>query len=433
MNGFNFSRITIGSALLFAVCSTSAIAAQSTVSDSDNAQTQLIKRGEYLSRAGDCMACHSVEGQPEYTGGLAIESGLGVIYSTNITPDKKHGIGNYTEKQFADAVRKGVRADGSKLYPAMPYPDYATVTDEDIHALYTYFMHKVPANDRQPKQTDLSFPFNQRWGMMFWNWAFGNSETKFKPIKGASDEVNRGAYLVQGLGHCGSCHTPRGIGMQEKAYNDSDKAFLSGGELNGWAVPSLRGVHHWTQDELVEYLQTGRNDKAGVAGEMTSVVYNSTSHMSEADLHSIAAYLKQLDGKRVVPKEDKAATEKTAAKLTQAKNLTEGERLYIDNCSACHLVDGKGAPKAFPQINGASLVNADNPDGLIHIILQGAQLPSTEKAPSELMMPGFAHRLNDKEVAELATFLRQGWSNDAGKVSVDEVKSVRAKITDSKE
>ena len=416
-------RLLWANMLLFPVAG-SALAATA----SDN-EAQLIKQGEYLSRMGDCMACHSVAGKPEYTGGLAINSGLGTIYSTNITPDKQVGIGNYTEQQFADAVRKGIRADGSHLYPAMPYPDYAKVTDEDIHALYTYFMKGVPASSEQPPATDLSFPFNQRWGMMFWNWVFGN-DTGFTPIKGASAQVNRGAYLVEGLGHCGSCHTPRGIGMQEKAYDHTDKLFLSGSELNEWAVPPLRGIDHWSEQEIIDYLQTGRNDKAGVAGEMTSVVYNSTSHITDNDVAAIAVYLKFLGGdKKEAAKASDAKASSTTEKLTAAKDLTLGERLYVDNCSACHFVDGKGAPKAFPQLDGATIINAQNPAALIHVILQGAQLPSTAKAPSQLLMPGFAARLNDKEVAELATFLRSAWGNKAPKVSASDVTEVRSTLT----
>lgn len=421
MKRHTLKRLFFANMLLLPLLSGAVAAASNTTNDAE-----LIKRGEYLSRVGDCMACHSVEGQAPYSGGLPIKSDLGVIYSTNITPDKQHGIGNYTEQQFSDAVRHGVRADGRYLYPAMPYPDYAKVNDEDIHALYAYFMHAVPASDRQPPATDLSFPFNQRWGMMFWNWAFGNDQP-FTPQQSASEQINRGAYLVQGLGHCSSCHTPRGIGMQEKAYDHSSSHFLAGGELNGWGVPALRGMANWSQQEIVDYLQTGRNDKAGVAGEMTSVIFNSTSHMTEQDLNAMASYLKSLgqEGQAPAPK----AAEKvdaTTAKLTAAKNLTLGERLYLDNCGACHFVDGKGAPKAFPQLDGASIVNASNPDGLIHIILHGAQLPSTAKAPSQLLMPGFSERLNDKEVAELASFLRAAWGNQAAKVTPSQVTEVRA-------
>ena len=387
-------------------------------------EAQLIKQGEYLSRLGDCMACHSLPGKPAYSGGLAIESNLGTIFSTNITPDKQHGIGNYSEQQFADAVRKGVLPDGSHLYPAMPYPDYAKISDADIHALYVYFMKGVQPSAEQPPETDLSFPFSQRWGMRFWNWAFA-SDKQFQPIGGASAEVNRGAYIVESLGHCGSCHTPRGLGMNEKALDSGDDKFLAGGSLNNWDVPSLRGVPHWSEQEIVDYLQTGRNDKAAVGGEMTSVVEHSSSHMTDADLKAIAAYLKFLGGNPPLQAFSVQAQQATEAKLTAAKNLSEGERLYLDNCGACHFVTGKGAPAIFPELDGATIVNAKDPTGLIHTILAGAQQPSTAKAPSTLAMPGFAQRLSDDEVAQLATFIRQGWSNTAPAVSKDQVAEVR--------
>jgi len=387
-------------------------------------EAQLIKQGEYLSRLGDCMACHSLPGKPAYSGGLAIESNLGTIFSTNITPDKQHGIGNYSEQQFADAVRKGVLPDGSHLYPAMPYPDYAKISDADIHALYVYFMKGVQPSAEQPPETDLSFPFSQRWGMRFWNWAFA-SDKPFQPIGGASAEVNRGAYIVESLGHCGSCHTPRGLGMNEKALDSGDDKFLAGGSLNNWDVPSLRGVPHWSEQEIVDYLQTGRNDKAAVGGEMTSVVEHSSSHMTDADLKAIAAYLKFLGGNPPLQAFSVQAQQATEAKLSAAKNLSEGERLYLDNCGACHFVTGKGAPAIFPELDGATIVNAKDPTGLIHTILAGAQQPSTAKAPSKLAMPGFAQRLSDDEVAQLATFIRQGWSNTAPAVSKDQVAEVR--------
>lgn len=388
------------------------------------ADDALIKQGEYISRLGDCSACHSIPGKPEFSGGLAIESNLGTIYSTNITPDKDHGIGNYSEQQFSDAVRKGVLPDGKRLYPAMPYPDYAKINDQDMHALYAYFMQGVKPSAEAPPETDLSFPFSQRWGMRFWNWAF-TSDKPFRPIGGATAEVNRGAYLVESLGHCGSCHTPRGLGMNEKALDSSDDKFLAGGNLNGWEVPSLRGLSHWTNQETVDYLATGRNDKAAVGGEMTSVVEHSTSYMSDADLKAIAAYLKFLGDNPAAPKPQDNAVSRTEAKLTTAKNLSEGERLYLDNCGACHFVTGKGAPGVFPQLDQATIVNAGDPGGLIHTILAGAQQPSTAKAPSTLAMPGFANRLSDDQVAKLATFIRQGWSNKAEAVTADQVAEVR--------
>ena len=242
-------------------------------------------------------------------------------------------------------------------------------------------------------------------------------------------QLERGAYLVQGLGHCGSCHTPRALTLQEKGLDESTSSYLSGTELNGWNVPALRGMPHWSEEDLVEYLGSGRNAKASVAGEMTDVIANSTSHMSDADLQAIAVYLKSLSpAKGPAYQQQAERSAATTAKLTAARNLTLGERLYIDNCGACHFVSGEGAQWVFPRLDGASVVNADNADALLHVILAGAATPSTERAPSVLPMPGFAERMDDKEIAELATFLRQGWSNQAGAVTVDQVRKVRESL-----
>ncbi|WP_321786352.1 cytochrome c [Paraburkholderia sp. J94] len=431
----NFLKTFTSAALVTAVALGASFAADSALAQTgaaaQNAQNEqspqaaLIKQGEYLARAGDCMACHSAVGRKPYTGGLPIVSNIGTIYSTNITPSKQSGIGNYTEAQFGAAVRKGIRADGSHLYPAMPYPSYAKISDADIHALYTYFMQGVAPSDDAAPVTSLSFPFNQRWGMALWNWAF-TSDKPFSGPDGASEQVRRGAYLVESLGHCGSCHTPRGFAMNEKALDSSDALFLAGGKLNGWNVPALRGMSRWSQQDIVDYLQTGRNSQAAVAGEMTSVIYNSTSHLSDADLNAIAAYLKTLSVSGTSEAAAPSGASSTVAKLTAAQNLTLGERLYLDNCSACHSVNGQGAPRVFPHIDGATVVNAADPTGLVNVILAGAQTPSTAKAPSVLPMPGFAYRLNDDEVAALATFVRGGWSNHAGAVDAGQVAKVRS-------
>ncbi|WP_322045204.1 cytochrome c [Paraburkholderia sp. J67] len=424
----NFLKTITAAALMASAALAPAFAQAQTTAQAQNPSAALIKQGAYLARAGDCMACHSTTGRKPYTGGLPIVSNIGTIYSTNITPGKRNGIGNYTEQQFAAAVRQGIRADGSHLYPAMPYPSYAKISDADIHALYTYFMQGVAASNDPAPATDLSFPFNQRWGMALWNWAF-TSDAPFKGPDGASEQVQRGAYLVESLGHCGSCHTPRGFAMNEKALDSSNALFLAGGTLNGWNTPSLRGMSRWSQQDIVDYLQTGRNNRAAVAGEMTSVVYNSTSHMSDADLAAIAAYLKTLpaSGEKTAAVQPSASN--TTARLTAAQNLTLGERLYVDNCSACHFVNGQGAPRVFPHLDGATVVDATDPTGLIKVILAGARTPSTAKAPSVLPMSGFADRLDDDEVAQLATFVRGAWSNRAGVVDASEVRAVRATVS----
>ncbi|MGF7187716.1 mono/diheme cytochrome c family protein [Robbsia andropogonis] len=425
--------------------STAAASAQpaSGVSVSDAA----IQRGAYLARVGDCVACHTAApsgknpaGQP-FAGGLAIKSPLGTIYSTNITPDPQHGIGNYTEAQFAAALRDGKRADGTNLYPAMPYPSYSKLTDSDVHDLYVYFMKGVKPVDTTPPQTALSFPFNLRFGLSLWNWAFTQPGV-FKPDTKLSADQNRGAYLVEGLGHCGSCHTARGVAMQEKALDGTGADYLGGATLNGWWAPQLRangqagGVASWNADEVVDYLSSGRNVHTTVGGEMKSVVEHSTSHMTDADLHAIAEYLKTLSVNQATatPAIDDAARAATQAHLTAAKQLSLGERLYLDNCAGCHTVTGNGAARVFPATAGNSMVNAKDPTGLIETILRGAEAPSTAKSPERLPMPAFANRMNDDEVAQLATFVRSGWGNKGGSVSASQVAKVRAQLsTDAKE
>ncbi|UCJ18479.1 cytochrome c [Pseudomonas sp. MM211] len=394
----------------------------------------LISQGEYLARAGDCVACHTSRGGKAFAGGLGIESPIGTIYSTNITPDKQTGIGDWTYGEFERAIRRGVGHDGSALYPAMPYPSYAKVSDADMQALYAYFMQGVQPVEQANQANDIPWPLSIRWPLAYWRTLFSPSpESAAEALKvttsDADAQIARGAYLVQGLGHCGSCHTPRALTMQEKGLDESAPDYLSGAELNDWAVTSLRGMPHWSQEEIVDYLGTGRNAKASVAGEMTDVVANSTSHMSDDDLHAMAAYLKSLAAdSQPATAHQPQRSEATTRKLTAATDLTLGERLYLDNCGACHFVAGDGAPRVFPRLDGASVINAENPSALLHVILAGAQTPSTARAPSILPMPGFADRMDDAEVAELATFLRQGWSNDAPAVSAEQVSKVRASL-----
>ena len=386
----------------------------------------LIEKGAYLARAGDCVACHtSHDGGKPFAGGLGIASPIGTIYSTNITPDKQTGIGNWTYGEFERAVRRGIGHDGSALYPAMPFPSYAKVSDEDTQALYAYFMQGVVPVEQPNKANDIPWPLSIRMPLAYWRALF-SPEPEATVARAGDAQLARGAYLVQGLGHCGSCHTPRALTLQEKGLDESATGYLTGTELNGWNVPALRGMPHWSEKELVEYLGSGRNAKASVAGEMTDVIANSTSHMSDADLQAMAVYLKSLTpakGPAYQQRAERSAA--TTAKLTAAKDLTLGERLYIDNCGACHFVSGEGAQRVFPRLDGASVVNAHNADALLHVILAGAATPSTERAPSVLPMPGFAERMNDAEVAELATFLRQGWSNQASAVSAEQVREVR--------
>ncbi|MFC3024397.1 c-type cytochrome [Vibrio zhugei] len=402
----------------------------------DNIQItdKLIKQGEYMARASDCVACHTAPGGKPFAGGLAIDSPFGTIYSSNITPSQDHGIGHYSYQQFERALRQGIRGDGALLYPAMPYPDYAKLTDQDVEALYAYFMHAVTPVNQAAKKTDLSFPFNQRWGIQLWNWiSLDNTPYQYDPAQSAL--YNRGAYLVQGPGHCGSCHTPRGLFYAETSYDQKTSDFLSGAMVGIWSAPEIRAGHrgalqHWSTKDITEYLATGRNQHSAVVGEMTPVIARSLSHLSDQDLTAIATYLKALPGKNSHQPESNDKRKKTTETLIQgnyAKN--SAERLYADNCSACHFDNGQGAPKVFPALDGNSLVNAKDPSGLVHVILVGATLPSTPKAPEALAMPGFGWRLSNKEIAKLATFLRSGWSNNAPAVSAHDVAKIRKTLS----
>lgn len=394
--------------------------------------------GEYTMRLADCEACHTAEGGTPFAGGRGIESPLGTIYSTNITPDEETGIGSYSLDEFRAALYDGVRQDGAHLYPAMPYANYRKLSEEDVRALYAFFMEEVEPVSNAGPETDLPFPFNQRWGIRTWKWAAlgepGEVSANEDPL------YDRGAYLVEGPGHCGACHSPRNVVMGEAGYTAMDDDFLMGGEIDGWTAPALRGpqsaIRHWSAEDLKLYLASGRNNHAGVNGEMRLVVRDSLQFYSPEDLDAVVAYLRTLGGAQ--DDDDGAPMEpRTADRLEPEEGGTEaalisaeagmalGPRLYLDNCNACHFVDGRGADQVFPELDGNPLVIAPSPAGLIDTILHGAELPSTEARPYSLRMPGFAERLSDEEVAELATFLRSGWSNTAEAVAIADVTARR--------
>ncbi len=386
-------------------------------------------RGEYLARMADCAACHTAPGGQPYAGGREVKSPFGIIYSSNITPDE-NGIKNMTLDQFRDALRDGIGKNGELLYPAMPYENYRKISEPDIVALYDYFMHEVKPVSAKVKETNLSFPFNQRWGIRLWNFFAISGKGGFEP-RFNDAKLDRGAYLVESLGHCGACHTPRDSMFRQSGTNSDSNKFLTGETIDGFYGPNLRSpnssVANWTADDLKAYLQTGRNSHSAVVGPMTLVVEESMQFATEDDLDSIVAYLKHIalpgDASKQVrdPK-------KTTDMLTEAKpDMALGARLYMDNCNACHFVNGKGAKGVFPELDGAKIVNAKDASGLLRVIVNGSRMPSTEKRPADLAMPGFGWRMNDDEVAALATFLRSSWTNDAPAVTAADVAKVRTK------
>lgn len=400
------------------------------------ASQELVQRGAYLAQAGDCMACHSErEGQP-FAGGRPMNTPVGLVYSTNITPDLETGIGRYSPDDFIQVMHEGVAKDGHLLYPAMPYTSYTKVSQEDLPALYAYFMQGVEPVRKTNHPTQLSWPLSMRSLMAAWNALyFKKGEYKNDLIKNAS--WNRGAYLVQGLGHCGACHTPRGIAGQEKAGSEKDgKHYLAGATLDNWYASPLTGdpvtgLQAWSKDEIVDYLRTGRTARVAASGVMAEVVGKSSQYLNSPDLLAIAEYLKSLPpaNNGGQSNTDVAIQVDDTSAATRALRVGDtgmrGSDVYLDNCNACHRSDGSGANRTFPNLVKNEAVNADDPISLIHVVLAGSSMPSTHTAPSAIAMPDFGWRLSDAEVADVLSFVRGNWGNHAAEVSHDEVESVR--------
>lgn len=398
---------------------------------SENAEVQ---RGHYLAVAGDCEQCHSTAHGEPYAGGLAVRTPIGSVYSTNITPSKSDGIGDYTLQQFSDAVRKGIRGDGAHLYPAMPYTAYAQLTDKDVRALYAYFMHGVKPVDHSPQRTHLPFPFNIRLSMMAWNFLFLNDK-HFKSDPHKSAKWNRGAYLVRGLAHCGTCHTPRNWLMAEQ----SSQA-LSGASLNGWFSPNITpdknsGVGNWTKREIVHYLKHGHVDgKAQTAGPMAEAVDNSLRYLSKADLSAIAVYLKTIPAHHN-PKDTRPADAwgKPYANLASIRgkplpknpDKMTGPQLYDAYCATCHQDHGQGSfHGGLPRLFHNTATGRRNTNNLVMVILNGV-VRKTDGS-NGLRMPGFERHLSDRQVVTLGNYVTQHFGNPKAKVTRDQVKTLRA-------
>lgn len=395
-----------------------------------NSTDPQVLRGQYLARAGDCIACHSAAGGKPFAGGLGMASPIGKIYTTNITPDKATGIGNYTLEDFDNALRHGIAREGYTLYPAMPYTSYAYVKPDDVKALYAYFMQGVAPVSQVNRPTDIAWPLSMRWPLVVWRKMFAPT-----PVANAGpgldgDKIALGRYLVTGLGHCSTCHTPRGVAFQEKAGSDADgPAFLSGAPLDGWLARSLRGdkvdgLGDWSEQDIVALFKTGRNRHGAAIGSMTDVVQHSTQYLTDPDLEAVAAYLKTLPALGAdAPVPAYVGTEAKA--MFDGSTRDVGALLYLDNCAACHRSSGKGYDGVFPALAQNGTVNAQDPSSVIHIILKGAEMASTQSAPAHFAMPGFADRLTDAEVARLATFVRKTWGNRAPEVNARQVGAMR--------
>ena len=390
----------------------------------------LIARGKYLATAADCGACHTSphHGAP-MAGGYAIQSPLGSIFASNITPSKTNGIGNYSEQEFARAVREGVNKQGEHLYPAMPYTSYAAISDEDIHALYAWFMQGVVPVDMATPQTQLPFPYSMRASMAVWNLLFADSR-RFMPDPDKSDQVNRGDYLVNALAHCDTCHTPRNMLMGQQ----NDRAF-SGGSLGSWYAPNITpdksGIGDWSAAELSEYLKTGRlNGKAQAAGPMAEAVEHGLQHLSDADIQAIVAYLRQVPAVNTGVTQPRDAWGSGSASEQQLRGQTSADPgwvVFSGSCANCHQPAGQGNSH-YPSLFHNSATGADRPDNLVSAILFGVQR-NVNNEPVAMPAFGpdadFTNRLTDQQIADVSNYVLKNFGNPQVSVTAEQVTTLR--------
>lgn len=393
------------------------------------AQTDpLLAKGEYVARAANCVACHSTPDAPAFAGGLKMMTPLGAIYATNITPDPETGIGSYALADFDKAVRRGVAKDGHRLYPAMPYPSYAKMTDEDIAALYAYFTKVVKPVKAANKPSEIPPVLNWRWPLMFWNILFVDLDV-YKPKADKDAAWNRGAYLVQGAGHCGACHTPRSIFFNEKGYDETDPDFLAGAMLDHWTAVNLRqdvnsGLGRWSHADIVTSLKTGQTPFGTAFGTMIEVINNSTQFLSDEDVAAMATYLKSLSP---VKQENTPWTyvADTGERLKKHDLSAVGSKEFIQRCEACHVDDGKGQAQFLPPLAGNPALLDKDPSSAINVVLNGSMRLVVNGMPDGYRMPPFRALMNDQQVADVVTFVRNGWGNKAPAVTAMQVKEVR--------
>ena len=393
-----------------------------------------VARGKYLAVASDCAACHTKPNGKTFAGGLAVESPVGKIYASNITPSTNFGIGRYSEAQFERAIRRGVRRDGANLYPAMPYTSFATFTNDDVHALYSYFMQAVAPVDEAARNTDLPFPMNIRPSMKIWNLLFLKGKP-FEADAAQSPEWNRGKYLVGSAAHCAECHTPRGFLMELEAGKQ-----FAGGPVDAWYAPNITsdpvsGIGSWSQGDLVHFLRSGSlHAKAWAAGSMGEAVALSFQHLDEADLGAIATYVRS-----VPPIRNPADTTSRfdTGKAFSVVDLQRGAEkvgfetaspgaaeLFQGNCASCHGAGGQGSGQGyFPSLFNNSAVGADRPNNLIATLLNGVHRTTAEKG--DAYMPAFGELLSDSQIALVGNYVLTNFGNGQVTISADQVEKIR--------
>jgi mono/diheme cytochrome c family protein len=361
------------------------------------AQQTAAQRGEYLARAGDCVSCHTANGGAPFAGGLRLDTPFGYMLAPNITPDPETGIGRWSSADFYRALHDGVNKRGQDMYPTMPYDFYTRVTRDDVDAIYEYLRTVKPVRN-SVSVNHLYFPFDQRWSMAGWRELYF-SEGVYRPDPARTGAWNRGAYLVEGLGHCSDCHSPRNLlGGIEKSKD------FNGAVIDGWFALDLTsdiatGLGSWSADEIATYLKTGvYRGRTTTLGPMAEVIRNSLSHLTDVDLKAMAEYLKS------IPPESRLRTGRKATDPTRARGAT----LYMDNCGGCHQALGRGLPGVFPPLAGNGVVVASDPANILKVVDAG--IPARG---GFIPMPSFKDQLTDSQVADIANYIRTSWGNTA--------------------
>jgi mono/diheme cytochrome c family protein len=372
-----------------------------------------IARGKALTEAGDCASCHTADPAKPFAGGKRIDTPYGGIYAPNLTPDRETGLGAWSDDDFYRALRFGVARDGSRYYPAFPYPNFTRLTRQDILAIRAYLATLTPVSNA-PRAPELRWPLNYRVLMRGWNWLFFKPGI-LMPDQQKSAEWNRGRYLVEGVSHCGACHTPKSIFGADKRGRA-----LGGGRVAGMFAPRLdgaarSGLKSWSVEDITEYLQSGRNAKSHAGALMSEVVVNSTSVMSDADVRAIAVYLKDLPA---------GAPEPQVTPPSPAQRA-EGKKLYDGACVSCHEADGSGSPRIYPPLPGNANLQSAEAASTLRIILDGAQTVTTPRAPNKGSMPAYAAKMTDQQIADVTNYIRNAWGNAAPLVTTDQVTRAR--------
>ena len=419
-----------------------------------------VQRGAYLAKVGNCAACHTARGGAAFAGGKAISTPFGTVYTSNITPDATTGIGKWSADAFYRAMNEGRSADGHLLTPAFPYPNYTHVTRADSDDLYIYFMHGVGPVAQANKPHDLPFPFNTQLALAFWRTLFfekadavadssskrtinniaaqaintpttGETASLKKQVETADSDIQRGAYLVRGLGHCSACHAERNA-LGASVNNQFSDQLLGGAlmPMRDWYAPSLvdpaeAGVAHLPRQDVVALLKTGIAPNASMLGPMAEVVAGSTQFWTDADLNATAAYLQSLPQVDVKTSAKSIASDKSRPALSKPVLFDKGAKIFTQHCATCHGEQGQGmrveGNVALPALAGNRAVTLSNTTNLVRILLAGGYAPSTAGNPRPFGMPPFAHVLNDEDIAAVTTYIRNAWGNQADSVTAADV------------